>query len=294
MNKIALAPSGRIGPEPDRVGAGPTVTLTPEKRLDVIADAFSRTAGRYEAFGQGHPHLDRLRAKVTAHLERVVAPGSRILELNAGTGVDAVALARRGYRVHATDIAPGMLSLLRDKAADPALDGRVTVQELSFLALDGVTGGPYDAAFSNLGGLDCVPDLRPVVAGLDHVLRPGGTVVWVLMPPVCLWELAEALRGEFRLAVRRLRRRGVQARLEGRVFEVSYFTPAEVVAAFGEGYEVLAIEGLSVITPTAESKGLALRHPTAYGVLAWLDDRLAPRAPFRGWGDFFIVSLRRR
>ena len=61
-----------------------------------------------------------------------------------------------------------------------------------------------------------------------------------------------------------------------------------------DGYEVLAIEGLSVITPTAESKGLALRHPRAYGVLAWLDDRLAPRAPFRGWGDFFIVSLRRR
>lgn len=261
---------------------------------ETIADAFSRTAGRYEAFGQGHPHLDRMRAKVYAHLERVVAPGSSILELNAGTGVDAVHLARRGFRVHATDIAPGMLARLADKADDSALGGRITVQACSFLQLDRVAGGPYDAVFSNLGGLDCTSDLRPVVTGLDAVLRPGGSVVWVLMPPICLWELATAFRGQFRLAFRRLRRRGVRAHLEGREFAVAYFTPEEVVAAFGDTYELLAIEGLSVITPTAESKNLARRHPRVYGALARLDDRLAPRAPFRGWGDFFIVSLRRR
>ena len=39
------------------------------------------------------------------------AAGS-ILELNAGTGTDAVWFAERGYRVHATDIAEGM----QDKA----------------------------------------------------------------------------------------------------------------------------------------------------------------------------------
>ena len=114
------------------------------------------------------------------------------------------------------------------------------------------------------------------------------------MPPICLWELATVLRGRVPSAVRRLRRRGVRARLEGREFEVTYFTPDEVRRAFGEGYELLAVEGLSVITPTAESKGLAIRHPDLYRGLAWLDDRLAPRPPFRAWGDFFIISLRRR
>jgi hypothetical protein len=55
---------------------------------------------------------------------------------------------------------------------------------------------------------------------------------------------------------------------------------------------LLSNEGLSVITPTAESKNLAKRHAHIYGALAWLDDRLAPRRPWRGWGDFFIISLR--
>ncbi len=259
-----------------------------------IADAFSRTAARYDEFGSDHPHLDRMRGKVYAHLERAVPAGSSVLELNAGTGVDAVQLARRGFRVHATDIAPGMLARLRDKVEREELADRISAEECSFLELDRVSGGPYDAVFSNLGGLNCTADLRPVAAGVDRVLRPGGIVVWVVMPPICLWELALAFSGQFRLAFRRLARQGVRAHLEGRHFEVSYFTPRQVAAAFGDGYELLAVEGLSVITPTAESKNLAKRHPTIYRALAWLDDRVAPRAPASGWGDFFIVSMRRR
>jgi hypothetical protein len=65
-----------------------------------------------------------------------------------------------------------------------------------------------------------------------------------------------------------------------------------VQRAVGDDYRLLNIEGLSVITPTAESKNLAKRHPRAYSALAWLDDRLAPLWPFRAWGDFFIISLR--
>ena len=68
--------------------------------------------------------------------------------------------------------------------------------------------------------------------------------------------------GQFRLAVRRLSRGGTVAHLEGRRFTVHYFTPRRVVAAFGPGYDVLGVEGLSVLTPTAESKNLAKRHPS--------------------------------
>ena len=259
-----------------------------------IADAFTRTAARYDAFAADHPHLTRMRGKVYARVASVVPAGAHVLELNAGTGTDAVALAQRGYRVTATDIAPGMLARARDKVASHALEGRVTVEECSFLELDRIGGGPYDAVFSNLGGLNCVADLRPVVAGIDRLLAPGGVAVMVVMPPICLWELGLVVTGNFRLATRRLTRGGTRAHLEGRHFQVHYFTPRQVVAAFGPGYDVLRVEGLSVVTPTAESKGLARRHPKVYAFLARIDDVLSPRAPFSRWGDFFIAVLRRR
>ena len=267
---------------------------TSAARLATIAAAFSETAPKYDAFAGDHPHLSRMRAKVYAHVERFVEPGAKVLELNAGTGTDAIALAQRGYRVHATDIAPGMLDRLADKVARLGLEDRVSVQQCSFLDLEEMTGGPYDAVFSNLGGLNCTADLRPVVIGLDQVLRPDGVAVLVVMPPICLWELAYALTGRFRFAFRRLSRHGTRAHLEGRHFDVYYYSPRRVVAVFGAGYELLAIEGLSVITPTAESKNLAKRHRTLYRGLAWLDDRIAAHAPASGWGDFFIVTMRRR
>ncbi len=261
---------------------------------DIIAEAFSRTAEKYDAFAQDHPNQTRMRQKVYAHLERFVPTGARILDLNAGTGTDAAELARRGYSVHATDIAPGMLARARQKASQPELRGRMTVQECSFTALDQIDGAPYDAVFSNLGGLNCIPDITPVIRQLPGVIKPGGTVTWVLMPPVCLWEMAEILRGHPRLAFRRFAKNGTRSHLEGLYFTCYYFTPEKVVRWFGAEYEPLAIEGLSVITPTAESKNLAKRHRTFYRALAWFDDRLAPRSPWRGWGDFFIITLRYR
>ena len=125
------------------------------------------------------------------------------------------------------------------------------------------------------------------------MLAPGGTAVLVVMPPICLWELALVFTGDFRLATRRLSRGGTRAHLEGREFTVHYFTRGQLRRALGCAYELLSVEGLSVFTPTAESKQLAKRHPGLYASLAWLDDRLAPRAPFRGWGDFFVAVARR-
>jgi ubiquinone/menaquinone biosynthesis C-methylase UbiE len=260
--------------------------------FSTIAEAFSRTAEKYDAFAEDHPHLTRLRNKVYAHVERFVPKNSRILELNAGSGMDAIELARRGYRIHATDIAPGMLARARDKVKAQGLDGQVTVQECSFMELHQIKGAPFDAVFSDLGGLNCIPDLRPVIEQLPLVLKHGGLVTWVLMPRVCLWEMAEIFRGQPRVAFRRFSKNGTRAHLEGLQFQMYYFDPRQVRDWFGVDYDCFAIEGLSVLTPTAESKNFAKRYPSLYRILAWLDDRLSIHAPWRGWGDFYILSLR--
>jgi ubiquinone/menaquinone biosynthesis C-methylase UbiE len=257
-----------------------------------IAEAFSRTADKYDAFAEDHPHLARLRGKVYTHLGCFLPPGAHILELNAGSGVDAIYLAQQGYFIHATDIAPGMLSRFREKVTKLELEDHIAIQECSFTDLDHVQMGPFDAIFSDMGGLNCIPDLSPVIQSLPKVLRPGGLVTWVLMPPVCLWEMAEIFRGHPRLAFRRFSRTGTRSHLEGLYFTVYYFSPRQVIHWFGDNFQVLRLEGLSVITPTAESKYFARRFPSFYRVLAWLDDHLAPRAPWRGWGDFFILSMR--
>ena len=126
-----------------------------------------------------------------------LARGSSILELNAGTGTDAVQLAQRGYFVHATDIAPGMLDRLRDKVGDLNLGDRITWEQRSFLSLENVPGAPFDAVFSDLGGLNCIPDLSPVIQQLPKVLHAGSLVTWVLMPRCLFVGMAGSLAREF-------------------------------------------------------------------------------------------------
>src|ERR671923_1601922 len=95
--------------------------------VETIAEAFSRTAEKYDSFAEDHPHLTRMRNKVYSHVMRYIPRGARILELNAGTGTDAVQLAQRNYSIHATDIAPGMLDRLREKVDKLGLQERITM-----------------------------------------------------------------------------------------------------------------------------------------------------------------------
>jgi ubiquinone/menaquinone biosynthesis C-methylase UbiE len=259
-----------------------------------VAEAFGRKARVYDDFGRQHPNLERMRAKVRAHVQQALPAGSKLLEINAGTGADACYFARQGYTVHATDLSEGMVTEIRAKARQEGLERRLTVQQLSFTQLGEVEGGPFDGVLSNMGGVNCAPDLRAITRALAAVLKAGGVVVWVVMPPICLWELAQGLRGDLKLAMRRLKPGGIIAQVEGLPVPTFYYSPRQVKAAFGGDFQALRLQGLSVFTPPADHKEFPLRHPRLYRWLVRLDERLSDRYPFQGWGDFFILSLRYR
>lgn len=264
-----------------------------EVSLAAVAEAFSRKAEVYDAFGENHPLLQRMRDKVRQHVLRHLQPGARLLEMNAGSGSDAVFFAALGYTVHATDLAPGMVSKIEEKAKHYGLTDRLSCQRLDFHCLDQARGAPFDYIFSNMGGVNCAVDLSRVARATEQALILGGRLTWVVMPPICLWELAQALRLNFRLALRRLKPHGVQAHVEGVYFTTRYYSPNTVRTAFGEQFELLELEGLSVFTPPADHKDFAHRRPRLYAALAALDDRLARRFPFNRCGDFYIVTLER-
>lgn len=199
-------------------------------------------------------------------------------------------MVRRGYRVHATDLSAGMIAEIEQKIIRYDLHDKLTVQQCSFTELERVQAGPFDAVYSNAGGLNCVDDLTRVTRHLPRLLRPGGIVTWVIMPPICPWELAVTLK-DVRVGSRRLRRGGVLANVEGVEFMTWYFSPRRVRRAFGPQFQQLRLEGLLVVTPPADNKTFARRFPRLYKALVRLDDRLSQWPPFNHWGDFFILSM---
>jgi SAM-dependent methyltransferase len=265
--------------------------LSPD--YEAVAAGFSAKAAEYDALAVSHPVVRWMRASIRAVVEKELGPPpAALLEVNAGSGLDAAYFAAKGYRVHATDIAPGMLAALALKAASPATGGRLTHETLSFADLGRVSGGPYDLVFSNLGGLNCIPDLAAFTRGLPQVLKPGGAAVCVLMPPVCPWELAQALRGHRRTAFRRLRRGGTVANIEGAAVPVWYHSPARLKRALGPAFRTASLRSLCLFCPPSYFQGLASRHPGLVRLLAGLDDALGGLPPFNRAGDFYVLAAR--
>jgi ubiquinone/menaquinone biosynthesis C-methylase UbiE len=259
--------------------------------FDSIDRGFSAKALVYDDYGADHPVILWARAQVREHVMALVPPGADVLELAAGTGADAAFLAERGYRVHATDLAEGMVAETRRKIAARGLAERMTAQRLSFTELERVTGGPYDLVFSNFGGLNCIPDLSAMTRGLPRLLKPGGFVTLVVMPPLCLWEIGQALRGDFKTAFRRLHRGGVMARVASAYFTTYYFRPAQVLRALGPGYRRIALRGLSVFSPPPYLEKFARNHPTLFRRLTGMDERLGGWPLLSTMGDFFILTV---
>lgn len=110
-----------------------------------------------------------------------VGPGSRVIDIAAGSGEQTLRAARRVGRsghVLATDIAPALLELAAADAAAEDL-AQVETRELDGEALAELPAGSFDAAVSRVG-LIYFPDQSQALAGIRHVLKPGGRIAAVV------------------------------------------------------------------------------------------------------------------
>lgn len=258
--------------------------------FQTIATAYDRNADKYDAFIEDNANLMRMRQRVYKFITTRLPKGSRILDLACGTGTDAVWFAQNGYSVHGVDISGEMLDRAKKKAIELGLQDRLSFEQLSYTDLQNANLEPFDLTFSNFGGLNCVSDMKLVADSVRPLLKPNARVIWALMPPFCLWETAMLLRGKFKLATRRFSGQST-VRKEGLVYPVYYYTPGQIAKAWAPDFKLETIEALSVITPPATSKDFSEKHPRIFDLLCKLDDALAPRPPFKYWGDFTIVSL---
>lgn len=232
--------------------------------------------------------------QVHRHVQQYLKPQSRILDLNAGTGLDAVHFASAGHHVHAIDISNGMVAQIQNKITRNQLDGRLTCQLLSFEDLDKVDGKNFDYVFSNFGGLNCIKDLHRVARHLSSVLIPGGYVTWVIMPPICLWELLWIFKGSWKKAFRRFQKDGTLAHLEGEYFKTYYHSLKDIRASLGPSFKLIRAEGLAALSPPPHRGDFPFKHPRVYKLMRKVDRFAGKRLPFNRWADHLILTFRYR
>ncbi|MFK7933261.1 MAG: class I SAM-dependent methyltransferase [Saprospiraceae bacterium] len=133
------------------------------------------------------------RDRVWQAIEPYLASGKplKILELNGGTGEDALHFAKKGHEVLCTDLSSEMLQFAAAKKERFAPDTRLSFQTLNINQLSELPiDENYDLVFSNFGGLNCLSpqELKQLSQNLTTILKPNGIFIAVVMPPFCLLE----------------------------------------------------------------------------------------------------------
>ncbi len=256
--------------------------------------AFDSVAADYDGPRGNNAAIQTMRAEMWRWLDDRFAPGSRLIDLGCGTGLDAVRMAQdRGHQVTATDWSPAMVERTRDRAAAAGLADRVEALPIGAHELQQLAGDAlFDGAYSNLGPLNCVPDLGDVARECARLLKPGGQLVFTVIGRLCPWEIAHYARQRrwARIGLR-FAREVVPVGMNQRTIWTRYFTPGEFYRSGFEPHFTLEL-----------TRGLCLFAPPPYLTLApqwqqrlWrLDRRVAGWPLLRQMGDHFLIVLRKR
>jgi ubiquinone/menaquinone biosynthesis C-methylase UbiE len=260
------------------------------------AAAFSKQAVVFDCIYGNDTIIQYKRKRVRDHVMKFLPPQSNILELNAGTGDDAVYFAQQGHIIHATDISAGMQEILVKKIKQNNLESKISYELCSFTDLENLQKpGPYDCIFSNFAGLNCTNELEKVLSSFFFLLKPGGLVTLVVMPGFCLWEFLFLFKGKFKTAFRRFSgHKGTKAHIEGKYFRCWYYNPSFIKNHLSSSFDTLSVEGLCTLVPPSYMQRFAEKHPKLYYFLEKKENKWKAKWPWKSIGDYFIITLQRK
>ena len=217
------------------------------------------------------------RALVRERTESLDLPSdAAVLELNCGTGTDAVWLAGWLASVVATDISEGMLAVAQTTIHQHGVAQRIRViqADAGQLAQDldaaGLSQARFQFVFSNFGGLNCLSPaaLAQLNRDASALLPVGGHMVLVMLGRFCWWEtLYFLLKGRFKAAFRRWSAQPIAAPLDAHTtVDTWYYSPTEMRGIFTH-FKVVRTEAIGFWLPPSYLDPLMQRFPSLLPLL---------------------------
>lgn len=263
--------------------------------LSHTKQSFDNIARNYDERDNQNAILQWMRRVVHKVYIQNLPQNGKVLELNAGTGIDAMFLAGMGMTVFATDISPAMIKVLMSNAEAQIAKGLIKTEALSFDEIGNINETGFDAVVSNFGGLNCINDFSRLSGDLAQKLRPNGKFIAVVMNKFCSWEiLYYSLRFDFKNAFRRFNKNGVMADLNGNKVLTYYFSPKQFTNYFAKDFTAEKIYTLGYNTPPPYLIGIYNRLKPLVKLFMKIDEVIKGVFPFNRFGDHFIVILNRK
>jgi ubiquinone/menaquinone biosynthesis C-methylase UbiE len=231
------------------------------------------------------------RDAVWSILSKAFQSGDHILELNCGTGEDALFLSRNSIFVTACDASEQMIQVasnrLRSEAPNASIEFNLLpterIRELQPAIM-------FDGAFSNFSGLNCVADLKQTVEDLAALLPPGAPLLVCLSTRFCIWEMLwYVLHGKFHKAFRRCSGH-TTAKTGELTVEVHYPTVRKLRKLVSPEFVLRSYMGVGVAVPPSYVETWIRSH---LKLLSAIDKIICTLPGFRVLGDHMLLHFER-
>jgi SAM-dependent methyltransferase len=267
-----------------------------ESNLGETRDAFDSVAADYDGERGNNALIQDMRQEMWRWLDATFPSNCRLIDVGCGTGLDAIRMAELGHEVTATDWSPAMVQRTYLRAAASGVSAKVTAMAVGgheFQRLEGTEA--YDGAYSNLGPLNCVPDLGEFARHCARLLKPGGALVFTVIGRICPWEMAHyARQGRWARIKVRYAPDAVSVGMNKRTIWTHYYSPREFYREFAAHFTLDHYRGLCLFAPPPYLTSTRERYPRSYEWLWRLDRRMSGWPLLRDMGDHFLMILKRR
>ena len=261
-----------------------------EPNTKQVSEAFSKQSVVFDQLYKENKLSEYLRSKFREEVLSHLKPNSSILELNCGTGMDAIYFAEKGHTILATDNAPGMLVELNRKIQATVFEKNITTLRCSFHDIDTIKNKKFDHIISNFGGLNCTDNLKDVLQKFEPLLNNHGKVTLMIMPKVCPWEIIMLFKGKFKTAFRRFKK-STPAHIEGVNFFCYYYNPGYVKKVLKNDFKILSLNGVFITVPPEFYQNFVERYPKLFLILSKIDSKISKFFPFTHCCDHYLITL---
>jgi ubiquinone/menaquinone biosynthesis C-methylase UbiE len=260
---------------------------------------FDRAAETYDA-NFTHSQIGRLQRSLVMHyMDKLLMPipNLRILELNAGTGEDAIHFAKMGHSVLASDISAKMVERAQQKIRQATVPGKIDFISCDIRHLDRLDlKMEFDLVFSDFGGLNCLQpsELSKLSQDLLSVLKPGGRFIAVLMPQYCLWESFYFLiKWESGKIFRRSTHHKLKVPVDGMMVDTWYYSPRRFHAHMHEHFRRIALHPVGFFVPPSYLEPAFVKRPKWLSILGKADRKIFNITWLARLSDHYIIDLER-
>ncbi len=231
------------------------------------------------------------RNAVWSILLRTFHHSDHILELNCGTGEDALFLSRNGISVVACDASDQMIQVAHQRQRCEAPNASIQFNLLPTELLHDLHPASFDGAFSNFSGLNCVADLKQTAQDLATLIKPGSPLLICMSTRFCISEMLwYVLRGNPRKAFRRCSGH-TTAKVGEFTIDVYYPTLRKLQQLFAPHFVMRSCTGIGVAVPPSYVESTIRRYPRLLGLLQSFDKTISTLPWFRVVGDHMLIHF---